>query len=54
MVIVSMVIGHGVANRGSSDPAHHRADWPSDNRPKGGAAHPARDSALFVSQGKTV
>jgi hypothetical protein len=53
MVIVAMVVGHGVANRGASNSAHHRADRPSDNRPNGGAADPARDSALFVSQGKT-
>jgi hypothetical protein len=52
MVIVSVVVGHGVANRGASEAAHDRADRPSHDRSDSGAADPARDGARFVGQDK--
>ena len=52
MVIVSVVVGHGGANRGASDAAHDRADRPSHDRPDNSAADPARDGARFGGQGK--
>ena len=52
MVIVSVVVGHGVADRSASDAPHDRADRPSHDRPDNGAADPARDRARFGGQGK--
>jgi hypothetical protein len=43
MVIVPVVVGHGVADRGASDATH--------DRPDSGAADPARDRARFVGKG---
>jgi hypothetical protein len=52
MVIVSVMVGHGVADCGASDAADDRAHRPTHDRPDNGAADPARDGARFVSQGK--
>jgi hypothetical protein len=52
MIIVSMMVAHGVADRRASDAAHHRAYWSSDGPADHGAADPAGEGARFVRQGK--